>query len=157
MPVAWGWVNCILELGRCRYRRWFWCVALVRGIRKRLIPIYRQASLAVADYIKEGSSPVNTWQWGESLFLIGGARDSPDRVSADTKGLCKSAELDKGITPHTHETQFCYSYAQRGLTCGQSRIAGSRNISTTQYYTSHQWACPAYLWKSHPRAKQQQA
>lgn len=127
-----------------------------KGHKERIIPIYRQAALAVEEYIKEARSHLARNDEEKALFL----NRRGDRLTRQgfwqiLKGYAKSAELDEDITPHT----LRHSFATHMLSGGADlrlvqELLGHANISTTQVYThlTSEHVRRTYE-KSHPRAK----
>ena len=127
-----------------------------KGHKERLIPIYRQAALAVRDYIKESRPHLTHDDAEKALFL----NRRGDRLTRQgfwqiLKGYAKSAELDAEITPHTLRHSFATHMLSGGADLRSvQELLGHANISTTQVYThiTTEHVRRTYE-KSHPRAK----
>ncbi len=127
-----------------------------KGHKERLIPIYRQAALAVEEYVQEGRSHLARNDEEKALFL----NRRGDRLTRQgfwqiLKGYAKSAELDEDITPHTLRHSFATHMLSGGADLRSvQELLGHANISTTQVYThlTSEHVRRTYE-KSHPRAK----
>jgi len=127
-----------------------------KGHKERLIPIYRQAALAVEEYIKESRPRLTYSDTEPALFLNRrGERLTRQGLWQILKGYAKSAELDTEITPHTLRHSFATHMLSGGADLRSvQELLGHANISTTQIYThlTTDHIRRAYE-KSHPRAK----
>ncbi len=127
-----------------------------KGHKERLIPIYKQAALAVEEYVTE-TRPHLAYSDAElALFLNRrGGRLTRQGLWQILKGYAKSAELDKEITPHTLRHSFATHMLSGGADLRSvQELLGHANISTTQVYThlTTEHIRRTYE-KSHPRAK----
>ena len=127
-----------------------------KGHKERLIPIYRQAALAVAEYVKEDRRHLARSDEEKALFLNRrGERLTRQGFWQILKGYAKSAELDEEITPHTLRHSFATHMLSGGADLRSvQELLGHANISTTQVYThlTTEHVRRTYE-KSHPRAK----
>ena len=127
-----------------------------KGHKERLIPIYRQAALAVEEYIKESRPHLTYSDTERALFLNRrGERLTRQGLWQILKGYAKSAELDAEVTPHTLRHSFATHMLSGGADLrAVQELLGHANISTTQVYTylTTEHIRRAYE-KSHPRAK----
>ena len=127
-----------------------------KGHKERLIPIYRQAALAVEEYLKDARSHLARNDEEKALFLNRrGERLTRQGFWQILKGYAKSAELDREITPHTLRHSFATHMLSGGADLRSvQELLGHANISTTQIYThlTSEHVRRTYE-KSHPRAK----
>ena len=127
-----------------------------KGHKERLIPIARQAALAVAEYVKEARPRLARSDDEKALFLNRrGERLTRQGFWQILKGYAKSAELDEEITPHTLRHSFATHMLSGGADLRSvQELLGHANISTTQVYThlTTEHIRRTYE-KSHPRAK----
>ena len=127
-----------------------------KGHKERLIPIYRQASLTVEEYIKEDRPRLARTDEEKALFLNRrGERLTRQGFWQILKGYAKSAELSEEITPHTLRHSFATHMLSGGADLRSvQELLGHANISTTQVYThlTTEHVRRTYE-KSHPRAK----
>ncbi len=127
-----------------------------KGHKERLIPIYRQAVLAVEEYVKEARPHLARTDEEKALFLNRrGERLTRQGFWQLLKGYAKSAELDAKITPHTLRHSFATHMLSGGADLRSvQELLGHANISTTQVYThlTSEHVRRTYE-KSHPRAK----
>ncbi|MBI2287565.1 MAG: site-specific tyrosine recombinase XerD [Chloroflexi bacterium] len=127
-----------------------------KGHKERLIPIYRQAALAVAEYLKESRPRLVRSDSEKALFLNRrGERLTRQGFWQILKGYAKSAGLDAQITPHTLRHSFATHMLSGGADLRSvQELLGHANISTTQVYThlTTEHVRRTYE-KSHPRAK----
>ncbi len=128
-----------------------------KGHKERLIPIYRRASLAVQEYIKEARPRLaHNNDEEKALFLNRrGERLTRQGFWQILKGYAKSAELDEKVTPHTLRHSFATHMLSGGADLRSvQELLGHANISTTQVYThlTSEHVRRTYE-ESHPRAK----
>jgi integrase/recombinase XerD len=127
-----------------------------KGHKERLIPIYRQAALAVEEYIKEARPQLTHNDAERALFLNRrGERLTRQGLWQILKGYAKAAELDTEVTPHTLRHSFATHMLSGGADLRSvQELLGHANISTTQVYThlTTEHIRRTYE-KSHPRAK----
>ncbi len=127
-----------------------------KGHKERLIPIYRQAALAVEEYVKEARPRLAHSDEENALFLNRrGERLTRQGFWQILKGYAKSAGLDQEITPHTLRHSFATHMLSGGADLRSvQELLGHANISTTQVYThlTTEHVRRTYE-KSHPRAK----
>jgi integrase/recombinase XerD len=127
-----------------------------KGHKERLIPIYRQAALAVEEYIKEARPQLTRNDAERALFLNRrGERLTRQGLWQILKGYAKAAELDTEVTPHTLRHSFATHMLSGGADLRSvQELLGHANISTTQVYThlTTEHIRRTYE-KSHPRAK----
>ncbi len=127
-----------------------------KGNKERLIPIYRQAALAVEEYVEEVRPHLARNNEGKALFLNRrGERLTRQGFWQILKGYAKSAELNEEITPHTLRHSFATHMLSGGADLRSvQELLGHANISTTQVYThlTTEHVRRTYE-KSHPRAK----
>ena len=127
-----------------------------KGHKERLIPVYRRASLAVQEYLKEARPRLARHDEEKALFLNRrGERLTRQGFWQILKGYAKSAGLDKAITPHTLRHSFATYMLNGGADLRSvQELLGHANISTTQVYThlTSEHVRRTYE-KSHPRAK----
>ena len=127
-----------------------------KGHKERLIPIYKQAALAVAEYVTEARPHLAHNTEERALFLNRrGERLTRQGFWQILKGYAKSAELDTEVTPHTLRHSFATHMLSGGADLRSvQELLGHANISTTQVYThlTTEHIRRTYE-KSHPRAK----
>jgi integrase/recombinase XerD len=127
-----------------------------KGHKERLIPIHRQAALALKEYLTEGRPHLAYGDEEQALFLNRrGDRLTRQGLWQILKGYAKSAELGAEITPHTLRHSFATHMLSGGADLRSvQELLGHANISTTQVYThlTTEHIRRAYE-KSHPRAK----
>jgi len=127
-----------------------------KGHKERLIPIYKQAALAVAEYVTEARPHLAHNSEERALFLNRrGERLTRQGFWQILKGYAKSAELDKEVTPHTLRHSFATHMLSGGADLRSvQELLGHANISTTQVYTHLTTEHIRRTYdKSHPRAK----
>ena len=128
-----------------------------KGHKERLIPIHRQAVLAVEEYVKEGHPRLAPNSDERALFLNRrGERLTRQGFWQILKGYAKSAGLDTGVTPHTLRHSFATHMLSGGADLRSvQELLGHANISTTQVYThlTTEHIRRTYE-KSHPRARE---
>jgi len=127
-----------------------------KGHKERLIPIHRQAALALKEYLTEARPHLAHNSEEQALFLNRrGDRLTRQGLWQILKGYAKSAELGAEITPHTLRHSFATHMLSGGADLRSvQELLGHANISTTQVYThlTTEHIRRAYE-KSHPRAK----
>ena len=127
-----------------------------KGHKERLVPIYRQAALAVKEYMKETRPHLVHGAEEGALFVnLRGERLTRQGLWQILKGYVKSAGLDAGVTPHTLRHSFATHMLSGGADLRSvQELLGHANISTTQVYThlTSEHIRRSYE-KSHPRAK----
>ena len=127
-----------------------------KGRKERLIPIYRQASLTVTEYVKEARPSLARSHEEKALFLNRrGERLTRQGFWQILKGYARAAELETEITPHTLRHSFATHMLSGGADLRSvQELLGHANISTTQVYThlTSEHVRRTYE-KSHPRAK----
>jgi integrase/recombinase XerD len=127
-----------------------------KGHKERLIPIHRQAALAVKEYLTQARPHLAYSDEEQALFLNRrGDRLTRQGLWQLLKGYAKSAELGAEITPHTLRHSFATHMLSGGADLRSvQELLGHANISTTQVYThlTTEHIRRAYE-KSHPRAK----
>ena len=127
-----------------------------KGHKERLIPIYKQAALAVEEYVKEARPHLSNNDAEQALFLNRrGDRLTRQGLWQILKGYAKSAELDEEITPHTLRHSFATHMLNGGADLRSvQELLGHANISTTQVYTHLTTEHVRRIYeRSHPRAK----
>jgi len=127
-----------------------------KGHKERLIPIYKQAALAVEEYVKVTRSYLSHNDAELALFLNRrGDRLTRQGLWQILKGYAKSAGLGKEITPHTLRHSFATHMLNGGADLRSvQELLGHANISTTQVYTHLTTEHVRRVYeKSHPRAK----
>lgn len=130
---------------------------LGKGSKERLIPIYRRAALAVAEYVGEVRPHLVRNNDEKALFLNRrGDRLTRQGLWQILKGYAKSAELTaEGVTPHTLRHSFATHMLSGGADLRSvQELLGHANISTTQVYThlTSEHVRSTYE-KAHPRAR----
>ncbi|MBA7712815.1 Tyrosine recombinase XerD [subsurface metagenome] len=127
-----------------------------KGHKERLIPIYKQAALAVEEYVKETRPHLLHNDAEPALFLNRrGDRLTRQGLWQILKGYAKSAGLDKEVTPHTLRHSFATHMLNGGADLRSvQELLGHANISTTQVYTHLTTEHVRRIYEeSHPRAK----
>jgi len=127
-----------------------------KGHKERIIPIYRQAAMLVAEYITEARPHLAHDDVERALFLNRrGERLTRQGFWQILKGYAASAGLEADITPHTLRHSFATHMLSGGADLRSvQELLGHANISTTQVYThlTTEHIRRTYE-KSHPRAK----
>jgi len=127
-----------------------------KGHKERIIPIYRQAALIVAEYVTEARPHLAHDDTERALFLNRrGERLTRQGFWQILKEYAKSAGLEADITPHTLRHSFATHMLSGGADLRSvQELLGHANISTTQVYThlTTEHIRRTYE-KSHPRAK----
>ena len=127
-----------------------------KGHKERLIPIHKQAALAIEEYVTEARPQLVRRDDEKALFLNRrGERLTRQGFWQILKGYAKSAGLEADITPHTLRHSFATHMLSGGADLRSvQELLGHANISTTQFYThlTTEHIRRAYE-KSHPRAK----
>lgn len=127
-----------------------------KGHKERIIPIHRQATVAVEEYLKESRPRLTHDDTEKALFLNRrGERLTRQGLWQILKGYAKAAELDKEVTPHTLRHSFATHMLNGGADLRSvQELLGHANISTTQIYTHLTTEHVRRVYeKSHPRAK----
>jgi len=127
-----------------------------KGHKERIIPIHRQATATVEEYLRESRTRLTHDDTEKALFLNRrGERLTRQGLWQILKGYAKAAELDKEVTPHTLRHSFATHMLNGGADLRSvQELLGHANISTTQVYThlTTEHIRRTYE-KSHPRAK----
>ena len=127
-----------------------------KGHKERLIPIYRQASLVLKEYLADGRPHLVHNSEEKALFLNRrGERLTRQGLWQILKGYAKEAGLEAQVTPHTLRHSFATHMLSGGADLRSvQELLGHANISTTQVYThlTTDHIRRSYE-KSHPRAK----
>jgi integrase/recombinase XerD len=127
-----------------------------KGHKERLIPIYRQASLVLKEYLADGRPHLVHSSEEKALFLNRrGERLTRQGLWQILKGYAKEAGLETQVTPHTLRHSFATHMLSGGADLRSvQELLGHANISTTQVYThlTTDHIRRSYE-KSHPRAK----
>ncbi len=129
---------------------------LGKGHKERLIPIHRQATTAIEEYLREARPRLVRRKDEKALFL----NRRGDRLTRQgfwqiLKEYAKSAGLEAEVTPHTLRHSFATHMLSGGADLrAVQELLGHANISTTQVYThlTSEHIRRSYE-KSHPRAK----
>jgi integrase/recombinase XerD len=127
-----------------------------KGNKERLVPIYRQAAVAVEEYLKEARPKIVRRDEEKALFLNRrGERLTRQGFWQILKGYAKEAGLNKEITPHTLRHSFATHMLNGGADLRSvQELLGHANISTTQVYTHLTTEHVRRTYdKSHPRSK----
>ena len=127
-----------------------------KGHKERIIPIHRQATVSVVEYLKESRPRLTHDDAEEALFLNRrGERLTRQGLWQILKGYAKAADLDKEVTPHTLRHSFATHMLSGGADLRSvQELLGHANISTTQVYTHLTTEHVRRVYeKSHPRAK----
>ena len=127
-----------------------------KGHKERLIPVYRQATLVLKEYLAEGRPHLAHNSEEKALFLNRrGERLTRQGLWQILKGYAKSAELGTEVTPHTLRHSFATHMLSGGADLRSvQELLGHANISTTQVYTHLTTDHIRRTYeKSHPRAK----
>ncbi len=127
-----------------------------KGHKERLIPIYEQAALTVAEYVNEVRPHLARNNDEKALFLNPrGERLTRQGFWQKLKDYAKSAELEGVVSPHTLRHSFATHMLSGGADLRSvQELLGHANISTTQVYThlTTEHIRRTYE-RSHPRAK----
>ena len=127
-----------------------------KGQKERIIPIYRQAALAVEEYLKDARPHLARSDAEKAMFLNRrGERLTRQGFWQILKGHAKAAGLEEEITPHTLRHSFATNMLSGGADLRSvQELLGHANISTTQVYThlTSEHVRRSYE-KSHPRAR----
>ncbi len=103
---------------------------------ERIVPIYRAAAKAVADYIKNIRNIIVLDEDEEALFLnINGTRLTRQGFWKIIKHYQKTAGIEKEITPHTLRHSFAIHLLKNGADIKSIQtMLGHADISSTQIY-----------------------
>ncbi len=127
-----------------------------KGHKERLIPVHRQATSAVAEYMKEVRPRLVRRQEETALFVNArGDRLTRQGLWQILKGYAEDAELEVDITPHTLRHSFATHMLNGGADLRSvQELLGHANITTTQVYThlTTEHIRRSYD-KAHPRAE----
>jgi integrase/recombinase XerD len=127
-----------------------------KGHKERLIPIYRQATLVLKEYLADGRPHLVHSSEEKALFLNRrGERLTRQGLWQILKGYAKEAGLETQVTPHTLRHSFATHMLSGGADLRSvQELLGHANIATTQVYThlTTDHIRRSYE-KSHPRAK----
>jgi integrase/recombinase XerD len=127
-----------------------------KGQKERLIHIHERAASILEEYIKTVRPRLVRSDAMKALFLNRrGGRLTRQGFWQILKGYAKSADIEKGVTPHTLRHSFATHMLSGGADLRHvQEWLGHANISTTQVYTH---LTPEHIRntydKSHPRAK----
>lgn len=129
---------------------------LGKGHKERIIPIHKQATTAIDEYVTEARPRLVRNAGEKALFL----NRRGDRLTRQgfwqiLKEYAKSAGLEVEVTPHTLRHSFATHMLSGGADLrAVQELLGHANISTTQVYThlTTEHIRRSYE-KSHPRAK----
>jgi len=130
--------------------------AFGKGRKERIVPIYHQAALTVAEYIDEVRPNLVRDNDERALFLNRrGQRLTRQGLWQILKEYAGKAGLAKTVTPHTLRHSFATHMLSGGADLrAVQEMLGHANISTTQVYThlTSEHVRRSYE-RAHPRAK----
>jgi integrase/recombinase XerD len=130
--------------------------AFGKGRKERIVPIYHQAALTVAEYVDEVRPNLLRDSEERALFLNRrGQRLTRQGLWQILKEYAGKAGLAKTVTPHTLRHSFATHMLSGGADLrAVQEMLGHANISTTQVYThlTSEHVRRSYE-RSHPRAK----
>ncbi len=130
--------------------------AFGKGRKERIVPIYHQAALTVAEYIDEVRPNLVRDNEERALFLNRrGQRLTRQGLWQILKEYAGKAGLAKTVTPHTLRHSFATHMLSGGADLrAVQEMLGHANISTTQVYThlTSEHVRRSYE-RAHPRAK----
>ncbi len=130
--------------------------AFGKGRKERIVPIYHQAALTVAEYIDEVRPNLVRDSEERALFLNRrGQRLTRQGLWQILKEYAGKAGLAKTVTPHTLRHSFATHMLSGGADLrAVQEMLGHANISTTQVYThlTSEHVRRSYE-RAHPRAK----
>ncbi|MCF6312158.1 MAG: tyrosine recombinase [Verrucomicrobiales bacterium] len=126
-----------------------------KGNKTRLVPVGRQAKVAVDDFLKyERPSLVRSGRTSSHLFLsIRGSQLTTNRIRQILKRRAKLAGIEKNIYPHMLRHSFATHLLGNGADLRViQEMLGHADIATTQIYTHvDQTQLKALHRKFHPR------
>jgi integrase/recombinase XerC len=131
---------------------------LGKGRKERLLPVGKQAMLALEAWLRERATLAGV---NETAFFVGvnGRRLGPRIVQ---RRVARWARL-QGLPEHVHPHMFRHSFASHLLESSQDlravqELLGHANISTTQVYTHLDFQHLARIYDAaHPRARKKRA
>jgi integrase/recombinase XerD len=130
--------------------------AFGKGRKERIVPIYHQAALTVAEYVDEVRPNLLRDNEERALFLNRrGQRLTRQGLWQILKEYAGKAGLAKTVTPHTLRHSFATHMLSGGADLrAVQEMLGHANISTTQVYThlTSEHVRRSYE-RAHPRAK----
>ncbi|MFC1937515.1 site-specific tyrosine recombinase XerD [Chloroflexota bacterium] len=127
-----------------------------KGHKERMIPIYPQAAAAMAQYVNVVRPLLTRNKEEIALFLNRrGERLTRQGFWQKIKEYAKSADMERGVTPHTLRHSFATHMLSGGADLRSvQELLGHANISTTQVYTHLTTEHIRRTYdKSHPRAE----
>lgn len=127
-----------------------------KGAKERSIPIHDHALEALNGYLEDGR-PLLVRDRNEPALFVNrrGERLTRQGFWLILKGYAKSANLGKGVTPHTLRHSFATHMLRGGMPLRNvQEMLGHANISTTQVYThlTSDHVREVYS-RAHPRAQ----
>lgn len=110
---------------------------LGKGSKERLIPIHREATQALEEYLGEGRPKLVRNERERAIFLnLRGGRLTRQGLWLIVKERAQAAGLGAEVTPHTLRHSFAIHVLDGGLNLRQvQELLGHASISTTQVYT----------------------
>jgi integrase/recombinase XerD len=126
-----------------------------KGSKERIVPIGRQALVALRSYVRAGRTPPPAARPESALFLNRRGRGlTRQGVYKIVQGYARSAGLDHKMSPHTLRHTFATHLLAGGCDLRSlQEMLGHADLSTTQVYThlSADRLKDAYF-AAHPRA-----